>query len=76
MISRVFYMRYVCVAVLKIAYKGNNYINERIFIQKNTESNITDCKSLQSNIITSYILLLRKVSCYFESNILRNLVTK
>ena len=51
------------------------------FIQKNTESNITNCKSLQSNIITSYILLLRKVTrnitySYFESNILRNLVTK
>ena len=39
-------------------------ISERTFIQKNMESNITNCKSLQSNIITSYILLLRKVTCY------------
>ena len=39
-------------------------ISERTFIQKNTESNITNCKFLQSNIITSYILLLRKVTRY------------
>ena len=56
-------------------------ISEWTFIQKNMESNITNCKFLQSNIITSYILLLRKVTryitySYFESNILHNLVTK
>ena len=35
-------------------------------IQKNTESNITNnyCKSFTSNIITSYILLLQKVTSY------------
>ena len=38
--------------------------SEQTFIQKNMESNITNCKSLQSNIITSYILLLRKVTRY------------
>ena len=39
-------------------------ISEQTFIQKNTESNITNCKFLQSNIITSYTLLLRKVTRY------------
>ena len=39
-------------------------ISERTFIQKTTESNITNCKFLQSNIITSFILLLRKVTRY------------
>ena len=39
-------------------------IGERTFMQKNTESNITNCKFLRSNIITSYILLLRKVTHY------------
>ena len=39
-------------------------ISGRTFIQKNTESNITNCQVLQSNIITSNILLLRKVTRY------------
>ena len=45
-------------------------ISERTFIQKNTESNITNCKFLQSNQYYYYL------ASYFESNILRNLVTK
>ena len=62
MISSLFYMRYVCVTVL-IQFIKEMTISERTFIQKSTESNITNCKFLQSNI-TSYILLLRKVACY------------
>ena len=56
-------MRYVCVTVLIQSIKEMT-ISEQTFIQKNTESNITNCKLLQSNIITSYILLLRKVTHY------------
>ena len=56
-------MVYVCVTVL-IQFIKEMTISERTFIQKNTESNITNCRSLQSNIITSYILLLRKVTRY------------
>ena len=63
MISSLFYMRYVCVTVLIQSIKEMT-ISERTFIQKNMESNITNCKLLQSNIITSYILLLRKVTRY------------
>ena len=39
-------------------------ISEWNFIQKNTENHITNCKSLQSNIIRSYKLLLGKATCY------------
>ena len=63
MISSLFYMRYVCVTVLIQSIKEMT-ISERTFIQKNMESNITNCKLLQSNTITSYILLLRKVTRY------------
>ena len=63
MISSIFHMVYVCVTVL-IQYIKEMTISEWTFIQKNTESNITNCRSLQSNIITSYILLLRKVTRY------------
>ena len=63
MISSLFYMRYVCVTVLLQSIKEMT-ISEQTFIQKNTESNITNCKLLQSNIITSYILLLRKITRY------------
>ena len=45
-------------------------ISEQTFIQKNTESNITNCKSLQSNIITSYIIIT-----FEKSNSLYYLVT-
>ena len=63
MISSLFYMRYVCVTV-HIQFIKEMTISEWTFMQKNMESNITNCKSLQSNIITSYILLLRKVTHY------------
>ena len=63
MISSLFYIRYVCVTVL-IQFIKEMTISERTFIQKNTDSNITNCKFLQSNIITSYILFLRKVTRY------------
>ena len=56
-------MRNVCVTAL-IQFIKEMTVSERTFIQKNTESNITNCKSLQSNIITSYILLLKKVTRY------------
>ena len=56
-------MVYVCVTVL-IQYIKEMTISEWTFIQKNTESNITNCRPLQSNIITSYKLLLRKVTRY------------
>ena len=51
---------------MQVCYKSikEMTISEQTFIQKNTESNITNCKLLQSNIITSYILLLRKVTRY------------
>ena len=63
MISSLFYMRCVCVTV-HIQFIKEMTISEWTFMQKNMESNITNCKSLQSNIITSYILLLRKVTHY------------
>ena len=56
-------MRNVCVTAL-IQFIKEMTVSEQTFIQKNTKSNITNCKSLQSNIITSYILLLKKVTRY------------
>ena len=38
-------------------------ISERRFTE-NTESNITSCKFSISNLVTSYILLLRKITRY------------
>ena len=76
MISSLFYMIYVCVTVL-IQFIKEMTISERTFIQKNMESNITNCRSLQSNIIITFE---KSNSLYYlvtlKVNILRNLVTK
>ena len=39
-------------------------IGGRTFIQKNTESYVTNCKSKESSIITVTLLLLKKVNRY------------
>ena len=54
-------MRYVCVTVLIQFIKE---MTAWTFMQKSMESIITNCKFLQSNIITSYILLLRNITRY------------
>ena len=56
MTSSLFYMRYVCVTVL-IQFIKEMTISERTFIQKNTESNITNCKF--------YKVILLLVTYYF-----------
>ena len=58
MISSLFYMIYVCVTVL-IQFIKEMTISRWTFIQKNTESNITNCKSL--------LLLKSNSLCYLDT---------
>ena len=58
MISSLFYMIYVCVTVL-IQFIKEMTISERTFIQKNMESNITNCIDL-------YKVILLLVTYYFR----------
>ena len=58
MISSLFYMIYVCVTVL-IQFIKEMTISEWTFIQKNTESNITNCIDL-------YKVILLLVTYYFR----------